>query len=369
MPGDPVGERGVARGAVGDSRRAGTRRSGRRARARPLERAARRACWRRRRRPDPLGAVERVEDRLEVGAGAGGEDGEAELRRSRRRRQLREAPAGRAQAPGGEQLVDAREHVVAAQVRERAVGRQPVVGVLLDTFERPPQRISTARVRPTAGSAASTTAKIASSSSPRPAVAARPAAARRARAVARRRARRRRGRRRHDRRIAHVAARHARIGERRRRVAEVAQQRSRRQRALLDERPDRAVLAPAHARRVAGRRAAGVQRGAVHAPTIRPTARSGGDGAGLTIPARARWPTIERAWSASPPLPVSAASSRKGGRGRGGGGRGEGGGGGGGEEGRGGGGEEGGWGGGGEGREGRGGGGREGGIVGLAARG
>ena len=76
-------------------------------------------------------------------------------------------------------------------------------------------------------------------------------------------------------------------------------------------RPTRPVLAPARALgRLSGRDACG-GRAAIEAAVIRPTARSGGDGAGRSTPARVRWPSTARTPSSSPPprSPRSPASS------------------------------------------------------------
>ena len=81
-----------------------------------------------------LAPVHGVEQRLEVRPRPAGEDADlhvAEL-------ELRVVPAGRAQAPGREQLVDAREHlVVAAGARTSRTPGRSVVGVLHDDL-RPP---------------------------------------------------------------------------------------------------------------------------------------------------------------------------------------------------------------------------------------
>ena len=75
----------------------------------------------------------------------------------------------------------------------------------------------------------------------------------------------------------------------------------RRQRAALDPRPDRAVLAPAHARALLRRGLADRQRRrGPTGPTTRPTTRSGAEGAGWITPARARCPTTARTASSSP---------------------------------------------------------------------
>ena len=110
-----------------------------------------------------------VDQRLQVGAAAR----RAERRRRHRvtpyacGRELREAAAGGDEPARGEQGVDAgRARRRREGRRKRAVVLEPVVAVLeATTFERPPRRISTARVRPTDGLALATTSMIAASSS------------------------------------------------------------------------------------------------------------------------------------------------------------------------------------------------------------
>ena len=159
------------------------------------------------------------------------------------RAQLRVAPAGRRQPPGREQRVDAVEHRLGRQVGERAVARAARRRRSATAFERPPRRISTARVRPTAARAARDDVedrgveRRAGRRAPRRAAA--PARAARPR---RRRGHERPGRRRRS--TAPCGA-GAAGSPKWRRIA------ARRQRVALDERPDRAVLAPARALRLA----------------------------------------------------------------------------------------------------------------------
>ena len=72
---------------------------------------------------DPAVAVDLVEERLEVRAGARGEHPDPAERVRHPRRELGEAPAGRAQAPVGEQGVDAAEDLVAARGGRRCRSR------------------------------------------------------------------------------------------------------------------------------------------------------------------------------------------------------------------------------------------------------
>ena len=225
-------------------------------------------------------------------------------RRPSRDFELREPPAGRAQRARLQQRVDALEHRVGAQVAVGAVAaaaRRSCTCAI--TFERPPRRTSTARVRPTPGCGGRDDVEdrvVELVRSPlRAAARAGPGGS-----AARARRRRRRGR---ERRVADVAAR-ARRPAGCAAVAEVAQDARRggsvepsthahterywRQRAFVPSRADGAADRERAAVPLAGRRG-------------RDT-RSGGDGDGWITPARARWPTIARTASSSPPPVIGA---------------------------------------------------------------
>ena len=207
--------------------------------------------------------------------------------------QLREAAAGgaqragrraarrRARAPSSARRCDRR--------RRSAAGRRR--STCATTFERPPRRISTARVRPTSGCGARHDVEDRLVELAGVALGGRPV-----RELRRPRPRTR---------AAAAAARAPAPGRRRRstgpsgagaeRSPKWRRIPSRRHAVALDPRPHRAVLAPAHARALLGRRAAERERAAV--PRARrpgPATRSGADGRGWTTPARARWPTIAR---------------------------------------------------------------------------
>ena len=144
---------GVVRAGERGGRHAGGGGAGERLRAR-LVRADR----------DDLGlaAVHAIEDGLEVRARAGGEDADRS-----RDLELREAPAGGAQAAGREQRVHRAQHVLGAQVAVRAVAR----AARRRSTSRSPSSGRRAGSRrsgcgPTPGSALATTSRIAPSRSP-----------------------------------------------------------------------------------------------------------------------------------------------------------------------------------------------------------
>ena len=213
-------------------------------------------------------AVDAVEDRLEVRAGAGREDADVHATSSFGKR-----PPVERRRPAREQRVDRGEDLLGAQVAVRAVVRQAVVGVLLDHLRaaaaqdldaaRAPDARRGVRRRPRRIAPSRSTAGA--SERCRGA-----APARRARAT--------------DRRRRSTAP----VGVGLRRIAEVAQDALAPAAAALDPRPDRAVLAPADARALLGGGAADRQRRAVpRARSRRPATRSGADGAGWITPARA----------------------------------------------------------------------------------
>ena len=236
---------------------------------------------------DAVAAVDLVEQRLEVGARAGDEDPDPQ-RRSRGLELRERARPWSAARPSPSSASTRASTVVAAQVREGAVGRQPVVGVArATTFERPPRRISTARVRPTEGSALTTTSMIAASRS---------SAARRTRRGAAPGAPARRG---HDASGSQTSQQGTRgAGSERspkwRRIACAGGSRRPRRRPTPRGTGASGCAAPRWPRR--GRRRAPGRRSR---PTSRPTARSSADGAGWSTPACTRCPTIARSCSSS----------------------------------------------------------------------
>ena len=301
--GEPAGHRAVARRAVGErsAARRTTRRLDARAPARPLAAPARPACRSRPRRPRrPRG---RARGR---GSPAGSCPPPRRGRRPSRDFELREPPAGRAQRARLQQRVDALEHRVGASggrtCRSPAARRRRTSAI---TFERPPRRTSTARVRPTLGL---------------------------------------RGRDDVEDRVVEPlqSTRPRALGELRRAVAARARRAPAAARAASDGIADVAAralgLRLATGRRSgAGCRAAGTASprptptpsgtgasapSSPRAPTCgrprararptrrstRPVTRSGGDGDGWITPARARWPTIARTASSSAP-PATARSS------------------------------------------------------------
>ena len=230
--------------------------------------------------------------------------------------ELREAAAGRAQRPGREQLVDARRarrRSAGGRTRRTRQARRRQCSAI--TFERPPRRISTARVRPTGGRADRTTSRIASSRSlrhrtPRPARSDPPARGHERRrgpgmrdAGRRRRSTRRRAPARSDRRSARAAPRAG--TARARRSSQIARYWFQRTRS---------------ASRAEARHAASDRR----VPVADDPPRDAGPAARAPerrSPARARWPMIARAASSSSRAPrqpgeLARADGRSGRRGR-----------------------------------------------------
>ena len=156
-PVEPVGDRRVAGLAVRRSSSAGKTLGRDPGVARPARAPAPRAC---RSRRDDLDPVARR------GAGRGSPAGWCRSPRRARRpgtrsrrlcatRSFGKRPPVERSRPASISASTSREHVVGAPVVEVAVAGQRVVAVLdASTLLRPPRRISTARVRPTAGSAA-----------------------------------------------------------------------------------------------------------------------------------------------------------------------------------------------------------------------
>ena len=193
---------------------------------------------------------------------------------------------------------------------EGAVLRQPVVGVLLDHLRAPAAqdlhraRAADGRLGRLHDGEDGVVERVARR---RPA-AARPAAARRG--AAPRAAAASAGR---ERRVADVAAGDARVRRGRRRVAEVRAGRPRGGRCCPRPRPRRCgtgASGPSSPPGPTSRRATRARPS--HSPVTRPSARSGGDGAGCMTPARARWPRIGAHRVAGSPLAGDRSSSRNG---------------------------------------------------------
>ena len=150
---EPVGHRRVARGAVGESSpREHARRDARRARR--ARSAGAPGCSEPTATISTVAAVDGVEQRLQVGARARDEDADAHAATLRGTASFGKRPPVEAQ-PALRRSARRRAPSTSsarrwAKCRRRAARRRSACAI---TFERPPRRISTARVRPTAGCA------------------------------------------------------------------------------------------------------------------------------------------------------------------------------------------------------------------------